>query len=181
MKLAVFCGSTTGNEPAYLEAARALGEWIGENGHTLVYGGGNTGLMGTLAKAAHLAGGHVIGVLPENVEFIRSRPQPWCDEVLLAENMAARKQTMLDLADAFFALPGGVGTLDEITDAITLAHIGVFQKPSILVNTNGYYEPLRELIRRMIGADFFHMGKKPYILFSDDLREIGAFLENRNA
>ena len=127
MKLAVFCGSTTGNEPAYVEAARALGRWIGENGHTLIYGGGDTGLMGAMAKETHRAGGRVIGVLPENVEFIRSRPQPWCDEVITAENMTARKQTMLDLADAFFALPGGVGTLDEITDAIWLAHLGVFQ------------------------------------------------------
>jgi len=176
MTIAVYCGSSGGNEPAYQDAARTLGAWIGENGHTLIYGGGQSGLMGLVAQQVYERDGRVIGVLPQNVSFIRSRPQPYCTELITCESMSARKQRMLELADAFFALPGGIGTLDEITEAITLTHIGVFEKPSVLFNVNGYYEPLRAMLKKMRDAAFFRVGKKPYVLFSDDLREIGAFL-----
>lgn len=175
MKIAVYCGSGMGNDPAFAQAAAELGAWIGENGHTLVYGGGTAGLMGVVAEVAFRRGSTVIGVLPGNVPFICQRPQPFCTQVLTMENMAARKQKMLDLADAFIALPGGIGTLDEISEAITLTKIGVFDKPAVLFNTGSFYAPFRDVLERMIGADLMDASAMQKILFSDSTGEIEAF------
>lgn len=177
MKIAVYCGSDFGVEPAYRACARALGEWIGSKGHTLVYGGGDAGIMGEVASAAFSAGSRNIGVLPGNVPFILERPQPYCAEVLVEENMSTRKQRMLELADAFIALPGGIGTLDEITEAITLSKIGVFRKPCILYNEKGYYEPLRAMLGGMEKAGFLAEAYRELVLFSADLAEIERFTE----
>lgn len=176
MKIAVYCGSGFGRGEQWREAAKRLGAWIGEQGHTLVYGGGEAGLMGEVAQAAFSRGSRVIGVVPGNVEFIRSRPQPYCTEVQVMANMSARKQRMLELADAFVALPGGIGTLDEITEAITLTRIGVFRKPAVLVNTADYYAHFRQMLADMAKAGFIEEAL-PYVLFSDDMTKIADFLD----
>ena len=136
MKIAVYCGSELGSHPEYAKAARELGGWIGNNKYTLVYGGGESGLMGAVAGAVHDAGCEVIGVVPGNVDFIKERPQPYVTELIITNNMSDRKQKMLELADGFIALPGGIGTLDEISEAINLTKICVFHKPCILFNRN---------------------------------------------
>ena len=133
MKIAVYCASEFGKEEIYTEAAKELGQWIGRTKHTLVYGG-ESGLMGTVAKEVHAAGCEVIGVVPGNVAFIKNRPQPYVTKLIFTEDMSERKRKMLELADVFIALPGGIGTLDEISETITLTKIGVFNKPSILFN-----------------------------------------------
>lgn len=176
MKIAVYCGSGFGNDGAYETAARRLGRWIGSQGHTLIYGGGEAGLMGAVAQEAHQLGSRVIGVLPGNVPFICERPQPYCTEVLTMPHMAARKERMLELADAFIALPGGIGTLDEISEAVTLTKIGVFRKPAVLFNTDGFYEPFRAMMTGMEQAAFLAPGDLQHVLYSDDVNEIGAFL-----
>lgn len=176
MKIAVYCGSGFGNDDKYREAARRLGDWIGVQGHTMVYGGGEAGLMGETAKAAHAHGTPVIGVLPGNVAFICGRPQPYCTEVITMPDMSSRKRRMLEEADAFIALPGGIGTLDEITEVITLTKIGVFKKPSVLFDTDGFYAPLRAMTDGMIAAGFMGADDMRHVLFSDDLAAIGAFL-----
>ena len=176
MKIAVYCGSDFGKEPIYVEAARELGKWIGANKHSLVYGGGEAGLMGVVAKEVHEAGCEVIGVVPGNVDFIKDRPQPYVTELITTENMSDRKAKMLELADVFIALPGGIGTLDEISEAITLTKIGVFNKPCILFNRNGFYEPLRKMFDEMENAGFLTEESMKHVLFSDDVIEIGQFI-----
>lgn len=176
MKIAVYCGSDFGQNPIYVAAARELGRWIGENKYTLVYGGGEAGLMGAVSKEAHDAGCQVIGVVPGNVDFIKDRPQPYVTELIVTKNMSDRKEKMLELADVFIALPGGIGTLDEITEAITLTKIGVFDKPCILFNRNNFYEPFRQMLEEMEKAGFLTADSIKHVLFSDDVEEIGRFL-----
>lgn len=177
MKIAVYCGSGFGNEPIYTEGAKRLGKWIAEHKHTLVYGGGESGLMGVVAREVHEAGCTVIGVVPGDVEFIKDRPQPYVTELIIAENMSKRKETMLNLADTFIALPGGIGTLDEMSEAITLTKIGVFDKKCILFNQNGFYEPFRNMLQDMERAGFIETGTMEHVLFSADMEEIEKFLK----
>lgn len=176
MKIAVYCGSDFGSNPVYTQAARELGEWIGKQGYSLVYGGGESGLMGAVAKEVAAAGSHVIGVLPGNVDFIMNRPQPYVTELIVAKDMGERKAKMLELADAFIALPGGIGTLDEISEAITLTKIGVFHKKCVLFNRNDFYEPLRTMFEEMERAGFLQSESMDHVLFSDNLQEIQKFL-----
>lgn len=177
MKIAVYCGSTLGNNPRIVEKVKELGKWMGENGHTLIYGGGDAGLMGTIAKEVHAYQNPVIGVLPGNVSFICSRPQPYCSEVIIAKNMNERKQVMLEKADAFIALPGGIGTLDEISEAITLTKIGVFSKPSICFNVDGFYTPFQHMLEEMSQTDFLNGKEMTHVLFSENISCIESFLK----
>ena len=172
MKIAVYCGADFGEEPAYIQAARDLGKWIADNGHELVYGGGDAGLMGTVAKAAFENGAHVYGVIPENVGFIKDRPQPYVSELIVTNNMSDRKEKMLEIADAFIALPGGIGTMDEITEAIVLTKIGVFKKACVFFDRNGFYQPFRKMLDEMERVKFIMPGTMGHVLFSDDFSEI---------
>ncbi len=165
-----------GNNQAFQKAAEELGRWLGSSGHNLVYGGGESGLMGIVAKNAKAAGAKVTGVVPCDVDFIRSRPQPYCDETLFTATMSERKQKMLELADCFIALPGGIGTIDEISEVITLTKIGVFSKKSILFNTAGFYDSFRSLLNQMCASGFLKSEELTHVLFSDNLQEIGQFL-----
>lgn len=177
MKIAVYCGSSVSKNEGHTKVAGELGRWIGEHGHSLVYGGGEAGLMGVVSKAAHDAGSFVYGVVPGNVDFIKSRPQPYVDELITAADMSERKKTMLDISDAFVALPGGIGTLDEISEAITLTRIGYFDKPCVFVNTDGFYEPVKALLKNMEEAGYVGSRNMKYVLFSDDVSEIAAYIE----
>lgn len=177
MNIAVYCGSSTGLDPAFQEQATALGTGIAQSGHSLVYGGGNAGLMGVVAKAAFENGGHVTGVLPGNIGFIVSRPQYWCTEVLTEADLTARKQKMLELADVCIALPGGIGTLDEITEVMTLINTGKIDKPAILLNVNGYYEPFREMLLQSVRAGFMKQEAFERYHFFDDCQQLFTFLE----
>lgn len=165
MNIAVYCGSVNGNHPAFSQAAELLGALIVARGDTLVYGGGESGLMGVIAGKVHQAGSPVIGVVPDNVSFIRERPQPYCTEVVRTENMSARKQKMMEMADLFIALPGGIGTMDEMTEVITLNRIGVFHKPCIMINADSYYEPFHDMLDRMIQAEFLEAEVYQYVNF----------------
>lgn len=177
MTIAVYCGSDTGKGSGWVQAASELGRWIGEGENTLIYGGGEAGLMGAVAREVYEAGREVIGVVPGNVDFIRNRPQIYCTKVIIADNMSTRKETMLELADAFIALPGGIGTLDEISEAITLTKIGVFQKKCVLFNRDSFYEPLKSLFSGMRQAGFLPEDSMDHVLFSDRILEIQAFLK----
>lgn len=177
MKIAVYCGSDFGKDSIYTEAARELGQWIGKCGNSLIYGGGESGLMGTVAKEVHDAACEVIGVVPGNVDFIKGRPQPYVTELITTRNMSDRKEKMLELADVFIALPGGIGTLDEISEAITLTKLGVFNKPCILFNRNGFYEPLKNMLNEMEKCGFIFPGTMKHVLFSDDVYEIEKFIK----
>ncbi len=180
MNIAVYCGSSCGNDPEYSEAARTLGRWIGENGHTLVYGGASRGLMGELADAVLKAEGRVTGVLPR-VMLIQERKHVGLTESIETSSMAERKTKMIELADAFVALPGGIGTLDEITEVMTLKSLGIIKDPIVLYDVGGYYQPFKGVLDNMVNEGF---SRKEYFsdaLISDDIQKISKHLISGSA
>lgn len=175
MRIAVYCGSTPGNDSVFINSAKALGLWMGRNGHELVYGGSNTGLMGAVADGVLEAGGRVTGVVP-NVPLIMRRVHSGITECIFTETMAERKTKMIELAEAFIALPGGIGTIDEITEIISLSSLGIVNAPVVFFNVNGYYEPMRAVLKNVVVNGF---GKPEFfdrILYSDDCETIGKYL-----
>jgi uncharacterized protein (TIGR00730 family) len=149
----VFCGSSRTLEPAYLELAAEAGRRLAERGHTVVSGGGRVGMMGTLASGARAAGGHTVGVIPEPMI-------PWeiadteADELLTTVDMASRKTLMVEKADAFLVLPGGLGTLDELFEVWTLGALALHDKPVVLLDHDGFYAGLLEWLARLVPLGF---------------------------
>ncbi|MFN8948706.1 MAG: TIGR00730 family Rossman fold protein [Alphaproteobacteria bacterium] len=155
----VFCGSSEGSDPAYADAARALGRHIAEAKARLIYGGASIGLMGEVAKAALEAGGEVIGIIPQ---FLRAREIELSSltELVITPNMHERKERMHGLADAFVILPGGIGTLEEVLEAMTWSQLGLHRKPIVFVNTKGFWDPLFETFDRVHTHNFARYGLK---------------------
>ncbi|MEY5100797.1 MAG: family protein in fasciation locus [Pseudomonadota bacterium] len=151
--LCVYCGSRPGTDPAHAEVARAVGEWIGRHGGQLVYGGGHHGLMGIVADATLDAGGHVVGVIPEALVEMEAAHQR-CTELHVVANMHERKRLMAERADAFVALPGGIGTFEEFFEVWTWRQLGYHDKPVGLLNVGGYYDALLDFLRSSVRAGF---------------------------
>jgi uncharacterized protein (TIGR00730 family) len=153
----VFCGSSEGSDPIYLETAKALGRSIAQSGARLVYGGAAMGLMGATAKAALEAGGEVTGVIPQ---FLRAREVELTTltELIITLDMHQRKEHMHRLSDAFVILPGGIGTLEEVMEALTWAQLGLHKKPIVFVNTKGFWNPLFELFSQVATQNFARYG-----------------------
>ena len=149
----VYCGSRTGRNPAYAKAAHQLGATLAQQGHRLVYGAGDVGLMGVLAKAAIEAGGDVFGVIPEHL-FQREIGKTDISRFIVTENMHERKKVMYMNADVIVTLPGGPGSLDELYEVLTWKQIGLHQKPIFVLNTEGYWDPLLALIDHQIEQGF---------------------------
>src|SRR5574344_3145747 len=149
--LCVYCGSRPGNNPAYLQAAQEVGRWIGAHGGQLVYGGGRTGLMGQVAEATRLAGGRVVGIIPQAL-VDREVANPLCDELHVVANMHQRKAMMAERSDAFLALPGGIGTLEELFEVWTWRQLGYHNKPIGLLNAAGFYDGLWAFLQHTTGA-----------------------------
>lgn len=149
----VFCGSSIGADPAYGEAARELGRLIGESGMGLVFGGGDIGLMGEVAREAHAKGAAVHGVLPAFLRHLEP-PLKKGEELEITPDLQQRKTRMIALADAFIVLPGGLGTLDEFFEVLTSAQLGALAKPIVVLNTNGFFNSLRALLTHVIDAGF---------------------------
>jgi uncharacterized protein (TIGR00730 family) len=151
--ICVYCGSGLGTKPAYEEAALLLGRAMAHAGIRLVYGGGSVGLMGTIARAVLETGGSVTGIIPA---FLQGRERPMADltELIVTEDMHHRKMLMFERADAFVALPGGVGTLEELVEQMTWAQLGRHAKPVLLANIGGFWDPLIELLDRMRRESF---------------------------
>jgi uncharacterized protein (TIGR00730 family) len=152
-RVAVYCGSANGNNPAYLAEARALGAAIAAAGLGMVYGGANVGLMGAVADAALAGGARVIGVLPE-VLAGREIAHDGLTRFELVPTMHQRKARMAELADAFLVLPGGYGTIEELLEAVTWAQLGLHAKPCILINTAGYWDGLLKFLDSAVAAGF---------------------------
>lgn len=159
MKLAVFCGSRTGNDPIFVAEARRLGEFMARQGVDLVFGGGHVGLMGTVADAVLAAGGRAYGVIPEHLRD-RELAHQQLTELHVVKDMHQRKARMAELADGFVALPGGIGTLEEIFEAWTWAQLGFHHKPCALYNVKGFYDPLLAMVGTMQASDFL---KQEYV------------------
>ena len=151
--ICVFCGSQPGVNSAYAEAAREMGHLLAETNITLIFGGGMTGIMGALADAVLEKGGRAIGVIPESMNIPKVVHEN-LTELIVMPNMYSRKVKMFKLSDAFIALPGGLGTLDELFEALTLSQLGYEPKPIGILNVAGYYNPLVELIDHAIEAGF---------------------------
>lgn len=151
--LCVYCGSRPGNHPEFTDAAVAVGRWIGERGGQLVYGGGRNGLMGTVAKATLEAGGRVVGIIPKAL-VEREWANNSCTELHVVDTMHERKRLMAERCDAFLALPGGIGTLEEFFEAWTWRQLGYHNKPVGLLNTGGYYDALLAFLKASVGATF---------------------------
>lgn len=175
MNITVYLGANTGNDPAFLPAVQELGNWIGANGHALVYGGSKSGLMGALADSVLDAGGHVTGVEPSF--FIEAEFQhDGIDDLIVTSDMAERKAKMIELGDAFIAFPGGTGTLEEIAEVMSAVSLGHLSAPCILYNLDGYYNDLKALLGHMIDKGLSSPRRQHGIYFADDLREIASII-----
>ncbi len=169
--LCVFCGSRKGADAEFAEAAAAVGTWIGSHGGQLVYGGGNNGLMGVMANAAMAAGGRVVGVIPQALvekEFANRD----CTELHVVDNMHERKRMMAERADAFLALPGGIGTLEEFFEVWTWRQLGYHDKPVGLLNLGGYYDALLAFLQSSVRHGFMSDWQMDLIRVGNDVPEL---------
>ena len=146
--ICVYCGSSPGTDPAFVETARDFGKILAQNGIRLVYGGGSIGLMGALASSVIDHGGAATGIIPEFLTA-KERPRRLAQEQIITRDMHERKRTMFDRADAFVALPGGIGTLEELVEQMTWAQLGRHKKPILIANINGFWDPLLSLLAHM--------------------------------
>jgi uncharacterized protein (TIGR00730 family) len=158
LTICVFSSSSDAVAPAYFKAASELGQRMAEHGHTLVYGGSNTGLMGELARGVHAGKGTVIGVIPESIRA-RGVAYDLADEMIVTADLRARKAVMENRSDAFIALPGGFGTLEEVSEVLTLKQLQLHVKPVVLVNTLGFYDKLLALYDHFYAE---HFAKEQY-------------------
>jgi len=151
--ICVYCGSRNGASPAYSEVAKEVGAWIGRHQGQLVYGGGNNGLMGIVAQATADAGGRVVGIIPKALQT-QENTRTACTELHIVDTMHERKHMMAERADAFLALPGGIGTFEEFFEVWTWRQLGYHDKPIGLVNTNGYYDGLLSFAQHSVEQGF---------------------------
>ena len=166
--LCVYCGSRPGNTLAFADLARRVGTWIGHNGGQLVYGGGRNGLMGILADATLTAGGRVVGVIPKAL-VEKEWAHHGCTELLIVDSMHDRKRIMAERADAFVALPGGIGTLEEFFEVWTWRQLGYHHKPVGLLNLGGYYDSLLAFLATALGTGFMSDALMKLILIGTDV------------
>ena len=175
MNICVFCGSATGTDPVYAAAARQLVSVLLKNNCTLVYGGGNIGLMGILADEMMKKNGHVIGVIPDFL-VQREVAHNGISELVVVGSMHERKKRMADLSDAFIALPGGMGTLDELAEILTWKQLGLIQNPVGLLNVESYFDPLIAQLNRMTVAGFLKKENLDAIKVSDNPEHLFTLL-----
>ena len=170
MNITVYLGANKGIDNTFTIAVRELGEWIGTNGHTLVYGGSKTGLMGELAESVLMAGGRVIGVEPQF--FVEAEVQyDEITELIVTKDMTERKTKMIELGDAFIAFPGGTGTLEDITEVMSKLSLNQLSAPCIFYNLNGYYDSMKEMLSHMIKMGLSAKERQKDIYFASDLAE----------
>jgi uncharacterized protein (TIGR00730 family) len=174
--LCVYCGSNAGSQPIYTERAIALGTRMAKDGITLVYGGGNVGLMGVVADAVLDAGGEVIGVIPEQLVNWEVAHKGLTKLEVVA-SMHERKARMFDLSDGFVALPGGFGTLDEMFEMLTWRQLGIGDKPCAFFDVDGFYSPLMGMLDRMVAERFLHPEQREDLWHGDDLDAMLAWMQ----
>ena len=170
-RICVYCGSGPGTDPAFIEAATALGTAMARNGIGLVYGGGDMGMMGAVADAVQRHGGAVTGIIPE---FLLNKERAGFngEGLIVTRDMHERKRTMFDMADAFVAMPGGIGTLEEIVEQMTWAQLGRHKKPILLANVKGFWDPLSALLDHMKALAFIRQGLDFDLLVADKVDDI---------
>ncbi|ASR44235.1 Rossman fold protein, TIGR00730 family [Xanthomonas citri pv. mangiferaeindicae] len=173
--ICVYCGSNAGSKPIYAERAMALGDRIARDGLQLVYGGGNVGLMGTVANAVLEAGGSVTGVIPKQLADWEVAHRG-LTQLEIVDSMHARKMRMFELSDAFVALPGGFGTMEEIFEMLTWRQLGIGNKPCAFLDIDGFYAPLIGMIDRMVEERFLHPDQRADLWYGDDIDAMLAWM-----
>ncbi len=173
----VFCGASDGADPAFMKAATEVGRALAEAKLRLVYGGGSIGLMGTVASSAMKHGGHVTGVMPKFLEKVE-RPSLDITESILTDDMHERKMGMWGRADGFLVLPGGVGTLEELVEQITWVQLKQHNKPIVMLNTLGYWDPLEKLFQHMRGHGFIRGEYEIHYHMTDDVSDAIDYLQS---
>ena len=177
MNITVYCGASMGSKEIYADKTRELAAWIAKGGHRLIYGGGNVGLMGLIADSVMAEGAEVIGIMPEFL-VEREIAHKSISELRIVNDMTERKKLLIEFGEAFIALPGGPGTLEEISEVISWARIGQNNAPCIVYNIEGYYDELRNMYDAMVSNAFLSRSDRDKILFSDNLKEIENFIKN---
>jgi uncharacterized protein (TIGR00730 family) len=169
--LCVYCGSRPGTDPRFGEVARATGHWIASNGGQLVYGGGRSGMMGVMAEAALAAGGRVVGVIPKAL-VEKEWANHACTELHIVDNMHERKRMMAERADAFLALPGGIGTFEEFFEVWTWRQLGYHDKPVGLLDSGGYYATMLEFLANAVRQGFMSEWQMGLVRVGSDLEPL---------
>ena len=179
MKITVFCGANNGRNEAYKENAMEVGKWIATNNHTLVYGGGKVGLMGIIVDTVLEKNSEVIGIMPQFL-VDREISHTGITEFITVDDMSERKTKLVDLGDVFIALPGGPGTLEEISQVISWVRVGKKDAPCILMNINGFYDFLEQYFDKMVKEGFLTKEDRARTLFAKSVSEMGKFIDNYN-
>jgi len=172
----VYCGSRAGARPAYAKAARATGTMLAARGWRLVYGAGDVGLMGEVARAAQAAGGATFGVIPVHL-FAREVGKRDLSTFIITENMHERKKVMYMNSDAIVVLPGGAGSLDELFEVLTWRQIGLHEKPILILNTDGYWDALRALVEQIVTEGFADRSLAEMLIWVEDVAALETALE----
>jgi uncharacterized protein (TIGR00730 family) len=175
--LCVYCSSSANLDPKYYAAGEQLGRDLVARGWGLIYGGGNAGLMGSVARSVKEAGGHVVGIIPD---FMIERELAFraADELVTVATMRERKRLMAERADAFVTLPGGIGTLEELTEIMTERYLNLTRKPVVLVNQDGFYDDLIRFFHRMVAERFKSPGLTDLFTVASGIGDVWAHLEN---
>ncbi|HMJ43525.1 MAG TPA: TIGR00730 family Rossman fold protein [Pseudolabrys sp.] len=179
-KICVYCGSGPGTNPAFLAAATAFGTIMAQNGISLVYGGGDMGMMGTVAQAVRDNGGHVTGIIPEFL-LTMERAGRVGPGLIVTKDMHERKRKMFEMADAFVAMPGGIGTLEEVVEQMTWAQLGRHKKPILLANIEKFWEPLCGLLDHMRATEFIRSELNFDLLVANKVEDILPMLQKAAA
>lgn len=179
MKICIYGASSNAIDKSFLDAGEQLGKAIAQNNHTVVFGGGAAGLMGAVARGSHSENGEIIGICPSffNVDSALFTD---CTEMIYTETMRERKQLLDEMSDAFVITPGGIGTFDEFFEIYTLRQLAVHQKPIVIFNTNGYYNPLIDMLNNAIDKAFMPATNMDLLFISDDPQKIINHIQNYN-
>ncbi len=177
MNITVYCGASASKNEVHNNTAIELGQWIAKSNYTLVYGGGSVGLMGLIANTVLDNDAKVIGVIPEFL-MKRELSHPKVENMQVVKTMGERKSKMIELGDCYIALPGGLGTLEEISEVISWIRIGQNNNPCVLYNATGYYDKLDEFLKTMVNEGFLSKEDYSKILFAKSMEEINVFIKN---
>ena len=170
-RICVFCGTNAGERPEYVAAARELGKLLADEGIELVYGGASVGIMGELADAAHEHGGHVTGIIPQQL-MKKEAAHTGIPDLIVVASMHQRKSQMADLSDGFIALPGGIGTLEGYFEILTWGQLGIHRKPSGILNVAGYFDRLIEFLDHAVQEGFLEQEHREMIVVESDARKL---------
>lgn len=179
MKICIYGASSDAIDKSFIDAGEFLGETIALNNHSVVFGGGAAGLMGAVARGAHSENGEIIGICPSffNVDGALFTD---CTEMIYTETMRERKQLLDEMSDAFIITPGGIGTFDEFFEIYTLRQLAVHKKPIAIYNTNGYYDPLVDMLNNAVNKNFMPSSNMDLLFISNNAQEIINYIENYN-